>query len=226
MPKFIQALPGWAEFLIVTAVGLGPFIVMSAMTVLNGQVLTRPHHNNLSLLLLVVFEAVLMAVLVPFLNVRGWTLRRAGLALSLHDTGTGAGLALLNYILYVAIWIAFATAFPYAAHSAAQVVVVSPGLALATALLVSCFNAVFEEVFVAGYVITALKEKHSLWFAINVSVALRLSYHLYQGVQGVIVSIPFGLLLGYWYARNGRLWPLIVAHALVDLAGTLTMVRF
>jgi len=28
--------------------------------------------------------------------------------------------------------------------------------------------------------------------------------------------VPFGLILTYWYARRGRLWPLIVAHVVFD----------
>jgi membrane protease YdiL (CAAX protease family) len=51
---------------------------------------------------------------------------------------------------------------------------------------------------------------------VNVSVALRLVCHLYQGTLGVLSVIPVGLIFAYWYVRTGRLWPLIVAHALLD----------
>ena len=29
---------------------------------------------------------------------------------------------------------------------------------------------------------------------------------------------PLALLFAWWYARTARLWPLIVAHAMLDLA--------
>jgi membrane protease YdiL (CAAX protease family) len=31
--------------------------------------------------------------------------------------------------------------------------------------------------------------------------------------------IPVGLAWGYLYARRGVLWPLILAHVLIDIAG-------
>jgi len=81
-------------------------------------------------------------------------------------------------------------------------------------------------VFVAGYVIAALKDVRGTTFAINVSVVIRLVYHLYQGISGVLSIIPMGLIFGYWFARKGRLWPLIAAHALLDLVPFLYMVKF
>jgi uncharacterized protein len=28
--------------------------------------------------------------------------------------------------------------------------------------------------------------------------------------------VPVGLVFAYYYARNGKLWPLIVAHGILD----------
>ena len=91
-------------------------------------------------------------------------------------------------------------------------------------IAIGSINGLYEELFVAGYVITLLKERRGLWFAVNVSVAIRLMYHLYQGALSVVVIVPMGLILGYWYARKGRLWPLVVAHTLIDLVGMLSKV--
>lgn len=55
--------------------------------------------------------------------------------------------------------------------------------------------------------------------AVNISAAIRLSYHLYQGAAGVFAVVPLGLLFGFWFARTRQLWPLIVAHAILDFAG-------
>jgi membrane protease YdiL (CAAX protease family) len=82
-------------------------------------------------------------------------------------------------------------------------------------------NPLFEEVFVCGYVMTALRKEGHTWFALNASVAIRLLYHLYQGPLGVLSIIPMGLMSGYWYARTGRLWPVIVAHAAMDMLAML-----
>jgi membrane protease YdiL (CAAX protease family) len=66
---------------------------------------------------------------------------------------------------------------------------------------------------------TALHRDRNVWLALNVSVGLRLFYHLYQGPLGVLSVIPFGLIGGYWYGRTGRLWPVMVAHSFVDVIG-------
>jgi membrane protease YdiL (CAAX protease family) len=85
--------------------------------------------------------------------------------------------------------------------------------------MISVVNAIAEELFVTGYVITALQPRRGLWVAINASVVLRLLYLLYQGPIGVLTSVPMGLLYGYLYSRTRQRWPLIVAHvALVIIA--------
>ena len=38
--------------------------------------------------------------------------------------------------------------------------------------------------------------------AVNISAAIRLSYHLYQGVAGVLSVVPMGLLFAIWFART------------------------
>jgi len=55
--------------------------------------------------------------------------------------------------------------------------------------------------------------------AVAISVAIRVSYHLYQGIPGLIAIVPMGLLFGIWFARTRQLWPLIVAHAIFDFVG-------
>ena len=87
--------------------------------------------------------------------------------------------------------------------------------------LASTVNGIFEEVFVAGYIITALTPVRGMWMGINVSTGLRLLYHLYQGPVGILSIVPVGLMFGYLYARTRQLWPLIFAHILIDLIGLL-----
>jgi len=53
---------------------------------------------------------------------------------------------------------------------------------------------------------------------------VRLLYHLYQGPIGVLTAVPMGLLYGYLYSRTRQLWPLIVAHSLLELIA-LSMMR-
>ena len=91
--------------------------------------------------------------------------------------------------------------------------------------LTSTVNGIFEELFVAGYIITVLKDARGTWTAINASTMVRLLYHLYQGPIGVVTIVPMGLLFGYTYVRRRQLWPLIFAHVLIDIIGLSPIAR-
>lgn len=78
--------------------------------------------------------------------------------------------------------------------------------------------ALLEEIVVTGYLITRLRELgRTPAFAIGVSALLRASYHLYQGWGGFFGNLVMGVLFGWLFLRRGRLWPLIIAHFLLDV---------
>ncbi|UGT59354.1 CPBP family intramembrane glutamic endopeptidase [Nocardia asteroides] len=84
-------------------------------------------------------------------------------------------------------------------------------------ILSACANSAAEEIIVVGYLLTRLRglgwsENSSLL----ASALLRGSYHLYQGLGGGLGNVVMGLVFGRWWQRTGRLWPLLVAHALID----------
>lgn len=224
MRKFLQSLPPGAEFLIVIVVAFGPFIVESLFAALHPG--AGPHHTAESLDYLVAYELALLGALGTFLYFRGWSLKRLGFAPTLLDTAIGLGLGLFVVLSYAFIWSVLATYLPQLAAAASHTEVVTPGVPLVTAASVVIVNPVFEEVFVAGYTITVLKDTRGKSFAFNASVAIRLLYHLYQGVLGVITVIPLGLILAFWYMRTGKLWPLIVAHAALDGVAVVQLVKF
>jgi uncharacterized protein len=84
-------------------------------------------------------------------------------------------------------------------------------------LLVAFANGWAEEVIVVGFLVTRLRQlRVSPVAAVIVSSLLRGVYHLYQGFGAGLGNLAMGLVFGYVYLRTGRLWPLIVAHALID----------
>ncbi|SCK52373.1 Membrane protease YdiL, CAAX protease family [Streptomyces sp. WMMB 714] len=80
-------------------------------------------------------------------------------------------------------------------------------------------NAIVEEVIVVGYLLRRLGQttRFSPWAALAVSAVLRGSYHLYQGVGGMVGNMAMGVIFVWLYRRWGRVGPLVAAHALIDI---------
>jgi membrane protease YdiL (CAAX protease family) len=84
-------------------------------------------------------------------------------------------------------------------------------------LAVAFANGWAEEIIVVGFLMTRLRQLR--WSPVAVLVAssvLRGLYHLYQGFGAGLGNIVMGLVFGYVWQRTGRLWPLIVAHGVID----------
>ena len=78
-------------------------------------------------------------------------------------------------------------------------------------------NGFAEEVVVVGYLITRLRRLGlSERGAVAASAGLRGLYHLYQGIGAGLGNVVMGLVFGYAWCRNGRLWPLVIAHGVID----------
>lgn len=84
--------------------------------------------------------------------------------------------------------------------------------------LAAFMNGTLEEVVMIGYLFTRWKQAGwAPWAIIVTSALIRGSYHLYQGFGGFVSNIFFGLMLGWLYQRTKRLWPLVIAHTLIDV---------
>ncbi len=85
-------------------------------------------------------------------------------------------------------------------------------------VLIAIGNAIAEEVVVVGYFITRLRQLDvGENAALGSSALLRGGYHLYQGVGGGVGNVAMGLIFGRFFQRTQRLWPLIIAHATIDV---------
>jgi membrane protease YdiL (CAAX protease family) len=219
---YIRALSPRLEFGIVVVGAFGLFVAGSVLAFFDASGPTPIANAHLQSV--IVYELVAAVVLLSFLRIRQWSLRTFGIAPSLRETLVGVALAIATYMACVAVFLISAVLSPYAAQFAAKQSLIAPGLSLALVIAASIINPLFEELFVCGYVVTALRERRGFWTAVNVSIAIRLLYHLYQGPIGVLSIIPLGFVFAYWYARTGRLWPLIVAHAIFDFFGLLAAV--
>jgi membrane protease YdiL (CAAX protease family) len=228
----IRALSARTELIVVVVTAFAWFIFDSLQVVValvgSGGTAQLAPIMEPGLTELLVFEAIVLVVLGWFLRVRGWTLADLGLDPSWGDgprrlafgvalrAAQGMALAIAVVIAYqiavAALWAllqqrVFLT-------GAAQL---APGVGVATILGMLILNSIFEELFLCGYLISRLGRTRGSWFAINVSTAIRLTYHLYQGSAAVPAFIATGLIFGYWFARTRQLWPPIVAHAYLNL---------
>ncbi|MDP9168713.1 MAG: CPBP family intramembrane metalloprotease [Actinomycetota bacterium] len=84
-------------------------------------------------------------------------------------------------------------------------------------LAVAFANGWAEEVIVVAFLMTRLRQLGlSTTVVVVLSSLLRGAYHLYQGFGAGVGNVAMGLVFGYAWQRTGRLWPLIVAHGLID----------
>jgi membrane protease YdiL (CAAX protease family) len=84
-------------------------------------------------------------------------------------------------------------------------------------VLAAFANAWAEEVIVVAYLLTRLRQLGmSTIGAMVTSSVLRGAYHLYQGFGAGLGNLVMGLVFGYVWQRTGRLWPLVIAHGIID----------
>jgi CAAX protease family protein len=85
-------------------------------------------------------------------------------------------------------------------------------------LIVSAFaNGWAEEVIVVAFLLTRLRQlRVNPVAALLASSLLRGAYHLYQGFSAGLGNVVMGLVFAYVWQRTGRLWPLIIAHGIID----------
>ena len=82
--------------------------------------------------------------------------------------------------------------------------------------------ALLEEGIAVGYLVTRLRElAWRPWTSIAASAVLRGSYHLYQGWPMALGNAVMGTVFAAYFAKRGRLGPLVVAHVVLDLVSFL-----
>lgn len=131
------------------------------------------------------------------------------------DLGWGAGLALAVGIPGLAIYLG--------GRALGITAAVNPtGLAeywwTVPVLLLSAARAgITEEVIMIGYLFARLRDLGwRTWPIILLSAGIRGTYHLYQGFGSFVANLGLGILFGWFFARTGRVLPLVIAHGIVD----------
>lgn len=85
-------------------------------------------------------------------------------------------------------------------------------------LLAALRAGLTEEVIFIGYLFDRLRRLGwSTWTIILSTAGLRGAYHAYQGFGAIVGNIAMGVVFGWVYHRWGRVMPLVIAHALIDV---------
>ncbi len=173
---------------------------------------------DLGLNLAVAFQLLAWGALGVYLLWRsGFTLRRIGLGRLQWRTDLlgGIGLAALIGLPGLGLYLAARALGLSAAVEPAELY--DSWWRIPALLAVAFANGWAEEVIVVAYLLTRLRQLgvHPI-VALIASSVLRGIYHLYQGFSAGLGNVVMGLVFGYAWMRTGRLWPLIVAHAVID----------
>jgi membrane protease YdiL (CAAX protease family) len=222
------------EIILVLAVTLGLSVLRSLLALLDALLapgsladqsvaINAPVRRNE--LLDLAYQLTGVIQLLAWGGLGSYLLWRSGISLSslgLHrrprgrDAGLGVGLAALVGVPGLGLY--------FLARAAGLNLTVLPSALADTwwrvpVLLASAVaNALAEELLVVGYLITRLRQLgSSAGAAVLASAALRGSYHLYQGLGGFVGNLVMGLVFGRVWQRTHRLWPLVSAHALIDV---------
>lgn len=145
-------------------------------------------------------------------------MRRIGFELSRpwRDLAVGAGLAVVIGLPGLGVY-ALGLALNW------NVTIATSGLGehwwtVPVLILAALKNAILEEVVAVGYLMTRLRQLGwELPAIIAASSVLRGSYHLYQGYGMAVGNMAMGAVFAWWYHRTGRVMPLVIAHALLDI---------
>ena len=149
----------------------------------------------------------------------GRRFRDIGFAWSWRDLWHGLWVFSASRVAYlIARWVLYSTFLQHALRSApsGRDFFGQPSLAASLFILINPF---FEELIVRAYLMTEVRAlTGSMALAVAASVLFQTAYHLYYGWWGAaLLGVSF-LVLSLYFARYQRALPVVIAHAIADLA--------
>ena len=210
------------EFVVVVVTAFGTFILTSLLALASGKAHEDPglfsYFTSNQLYGIVIYELSMAPVVISILYLRGWRLADFPLGATRAMTLLGTLVAIVSVAGDWLITFVSTNLFENvrSALEAYENYVPVGGPSLPAVVALSIVNPAYEELFVSGYVITALQDRFGATAAVNASVVIRTSYHLYQGLAAFPFHVMYGLIQAYVFIRYRKLWPLIVSHAILD----------
>jgi membrane protease YdiL (CAAX protease family) len=205
--------PPLKEAALLIAISFGWFISWSVMAVMNGF----PSSASLSdaaLAGMMLTELMFGAMALAFLHLRGYQLKELLPSPSWRGCLDGMVVCAVAFAACMAV----SQLIPPSGDTIQPIaqIVANAKPSLGVVVLLSMLNGLYEETFLLGYLVRGFAPSGAS-FALGISVLVRLLYHLYQGPNGAVSVVVFGLVLSAAYWRTRQLWPAVVAHALADV---------
>jgi Type II CAAX prenyl endopeptidase Rce1-like len=146
-----------------------------------------------------------------------WTKRDFGWSVPLWMAGAAA-----FYALYYAMYYTGLVSVNIGTASGRVSQQLFAGGVSVPAMLFQFLNPFYEELIVRAYLMTEVIElTGSVSRAVAISMAVQMSYHLYQGFPMVFALGAHFLVFSLYYAKTRRITPLILAHLFTDVSSTL-----
>lgn len=210
----------WLGLGIVLLVSFGTFVASSAYY-LSGQAgPSRWQTSEARLVAGLITEATALAVLWYVLSgqQRGW--RSIGWNLQWMDIFRAVGVLTVSMLVTYVVWIAVQLSLSaYSGHYLTPKSVrgmLGFGISAFTIVLV-CLNPFFEELIVRGYLMSEIVDLTGNGaLAVVASVAVQMSYHLYQGLANGVVLTAIFIVFSTYFLRSRRIAPLVLAHFFLD----------
>jgi uncharacterized protein len=210
LEQWVRSLSPTAEFCIVVGVAFALPVASSLLILLGGEYDAGPVQlTEDDLRLIVLEEAMLLLLLGWFLRVRGWSVGHFAPYPSMRELAMAVGLTGVSAIVWVLPPLMLAPEDTGVASGGA-------GLSWPGALAVSIINPLFEELFLCAYMLPFLAKRGGPLLAVVASLLVRLSFHTYQGPVGLLSIGLLGLVFTAFYLRTQRLWPVLIAHGVLD----------
>jgi uncharacterized protein len=211
----LRRLSPVAELILVNLLCYGSFAAISIVGLIERK--TTTVFDDRRALTILGIELVCGTLAVLLLRARGWKPADLGVRITLRHTLGGMLLLFGSNLLIVLVaqLVQNATGINLDAVTSFEARVTWPFL-----IALTLVNPLYDELFLVAYNVEATKANGAA-FAITLSAAVRLLCSLEQGPIATVTILPLGLIFAFVYWRWRSVWPLIVAHAVMDFMGML-----
>ena len=225
MNKIKSWIQNWSikvEFWIIFTIAFSLPLLGSVMHFLASHKSTL--FSGYSLIWTVIIEIIILSLIGLLLYVRKWNFRLIGLNPTWWLTMKGFLLCLFAVLADRLTVFFVTTIYPLTGTYLSSLSYGNPSIF--SVFAISIVNPLFEEVLVVGYIITTLEKLSTpTGLSLLASVLIRLSCHLYQGPAGAAGIAVIGFIFGYSFIKKRQLWPLVVAHSVIDLLSLMALAK-